>query len=158
MERSDIKVLIHRFEKNNYYYSSLLEKLETNANLDGQSSRNDLHSFITSLTAVEDEVIEFRLKKILSEENPYLPAIEVEHVTREYKNRNFTLDEIKEEFLKQRKNLIHFLYQTPAELWGRTGVHANEGHIQFRELIRRMVDKDRKNITYLSQKISDNHN
>ena len=49
------------------------------------------------------------------------------------------------------QELIRLLHSTPAIYWDRTGFHELEGHVTFEEFVRRMIRKDKNNLSYLQE-------
>ncbi len=146
---NNIKELIDHIEKNFRDYYALLNSLrERKRLLEEQSEVEELRDFFAQLTTIEEEVIEYRLKKVINEEHPYLPLIHTENFNSTvYKEEAFL--QIVEKFLKQRQELLKLLYSIPSNYWLRTGVHEEEGHITFQEFIRRMIEKDKANINFI---------
>lgn len=144
MESGD---LIRLMESNLRQLQSILEKA------DGGSPGKNGHggASISDLLAVElnlqEEIIDFRLMKILNEERPYIPQI---HPTTLSGHPAHSLSDCASRFLQQRRDLITLLRRTPREKWDRTGVHEVEGHVSFKEFIRRMVEKDQLLINELA--------
>ena len=103
---------------------------------------------------IHDEVIDLRLKKILYEERPYLPVIDIDKISHDAIYDHCSLPEISETFLELRCELSLLLSKIPQDSWGRTGVHQNEGHITFKELVRRMVKKDVSIINRLQRELT----
>ena len=153
MDRT-IKGLITNLEKYFIEYRSLLNPLKEDISPINKERIFELINAINTVTEIEDEVIEFRLLKILSEEHPYLPVISVTDIERRAKTKDMSLDNSIDSFLRQRRNLIKLLYSTPADYWERTGVHAQEGHISFQEFVRRFVEKDVETLSSVRNKIS----
>ncbi len=150
----EIRELISKFEENFREYYKLLHSFgEGNFSYLPSESSWDIRELLEVLADLEDEIIDFRLKKILEEEHPYLPKIRLERIKQNRLYRNFTLDEIVNHILQQRKSFLQILYVLPHEQWERTGVHEDEGHIPFRELVRRMVVKDQAVLKELSEKL-----
>ncbi len=152
------KELIKKLEDNLSDYYRMLNALKSEYHsLASQTSEGQLDrkikEYLINLIQMEDEVIEFRLKKIIQEEHPYLPEIIPEVVKNTRLKPDNSMDKIVDRFLKQRLELIKMLYAIPSESWDRTGVHATEGHIPFRELVRRLADKDPAIISDLRERI-----
>lgn len=141
----EIKELIRIFEENFLEYSRLLRKLNKE-NPREPTSRflPDSEISIGQLTNLESEIIELRLKKILKEEHPYIPQINLEKLNQNSPFDRLPLMQLCDHFLKQKKEVLKLLYSLPTENWYRTGVHEMEGHVAFKELIRRMVVKDKQ--------------
>lgn len=141
----ELKDLIKLFEKNFLEYSRIIRKMGEDSSRESSiQSLSELKVHIRQLANLEEEIVEWRLKKILKEEHPYIPSIDVHtlHNSEAYQNQPFL--DICDHFLKQKKELLKILYSLPAENWNRTGVHETEGHVPFREFIRRMTEKDRQ--------------
>lgn len=146
----EIKELIHQIEANYRDYFQLLTKFfpTPTAPINPDVARK-LSIFFTKLNNVEDEVIEFRLKKIIEIEHPYFPVIEPEHAIVAIEQK--PLYALIQDFLKRRRDLVKFLFSIPLQDWDRTGVHAVEGHVSFFELVQRMAKQDKKNLSFLKQ-------
>lgn len=145
----EVLELISALEGNLNRYETILNKID----LKSLSNNNaDLYwkiqERLVMLSSVQDEVVDFRLKKILSEEHPYLPQIEVSRLQHDNHRHNGSLAALADDFLKRRRELMTVLSSLPGEKWTRTGVHEVEGHITFGELVRRMTEKD---LTIISQ-------
>lgn len=139
----DVIDLIHKMESNFRAFYQLLHPLaEGNAEVPPNADAAHLEEILNLTTCIEDEVIDFRLKKIQNEEHPYLPAINVDRIKGGNSNMLTSLPESITIFLNHKKGLIKYLYSVPATEWERTGVHQVEGHLTFNELVRRMIDKD----------------
>lgn len=153
-----MRELIELFEGNFKQYNQLLNKLEGNPYLlQSLGSNAELQEKLSLLTDIQDEIVDFRLKKIISEEHPYLPRINPEHLKQYGIHRQQPLQKIILDFLQQRRALIKLLHALPLENWERTGVHEDEGHISFKELVRRMIEKDRKILEELKQALMVQH-
>lgn len=109
---------------------------------------------IQTVAELQDEVIDFRLKKILNEEHPYLPAIHINKLKQNTIYRQYSLEEICATVLRQQAELLDMLTRLPHSSWLRTGVHESEGHITFQELVNRMVDKNRQNLIQLRRMLA----
>jgi hypothetical protein len=135
----DVLSLIGKVKEANQRYSELLSGLETT--LDSPSLLQ-LTAYLRWLTEMHDEVIDLRLRKILKEEHPYLPEINTPGSMQYSPYKNYTLKDITQVFLQYRKDLLNFLYDVPVDAWERSGVHEKEGHVTFKELVRRLIEKD----------------
>ncbi len=138
----DVKVLIQSIVGNFNQYQSILQKIAPFSNQPQAADTEifaEINTIFLTLTEIQDEVIEFRLKKILSEQHPYLPVINPQKLN---KNKSFSPAEIQSLFVKQRSALQQIVESLPRENWERKGLHENEGHITFRELVRRLIEKD----------------
>lgn len=109
---------------------------------------------ISIMAAVQEEVVDFRLRKIVTEEHPYLPLININKLKNQQYEKHLSIQQLSERFLRQRRDLIQLLTELPASMWDRTGVHEVEGHVSFGELIRRMSVKDRELMTQLVRLIN----
>ncbi len=137
------KSLIKSIEENLKDFQSILMSLwQHNQELDEETATT-FKEYFTTIMAIEEDVFEMRLKKIIDRENPYLPAIE----PRRFKQENFynerSLGEIIEKFFEQKRKIIKFLYNLPPHFWEKTGFHELEGHVTFEEFIRRMIRNDK---------------
>lgn len=141
----EIKDLIDSFEKNFIEYSRLLRKLKKKYSDESITSFGyDSEISLGQLANIESEIVELRLKKILKEEHPYIPHLNLEKLKENSSFDNLTLIQLCDHFLHQKKELLKLLYSIPSENWNRTGVHEMEGHVAFKELVRRMVVKDQQ--------------
>ncbi len=154
MNNQSIKSIINHFENNFREYYSLLNPLRAEGTVSHEpNADNDLCSFLCFLTTMEEEVIEFRLKKLLKEEHPYMPSIDTSFIERNAAADKHSLSQIIANFLRKRQELIKLLYSTPAPEWERTGVLGEEGHVTFEDLIMRFIKKDEHNIPIIRNKI-----
>jgi hypothetical protein len=140
---------LDNIEKNLKRFNSLLAPLKQKERSDIPMKEAELKSFFSTLVAVEEDVIEMRLKKIIKEEHPYLPAINVGKLQQHNFYYQETLNSLIDKFLKQRFQLFSFLQEIPYYEWERTGFHELEGHVSFEEFIKRIIKNDQKNITML---------
>ena len=139
----ELRDLIKLFEKNFLEYSRLIRKLgDDDANEPSIQSLTELKMHIRQLADIEEEIVEWRLKKILKEEHPYLPTINIQALHNSNQEQPFL--DICNHFLKKKKEVLKILYSLPADNWDRTGVHESEGHVPFKEFIRRMTEKDQQ--------------
>lgn len=148
----DVRELIRSLEGNFRQYHHLLQHVSRTPDtaLSGIEDAQ-LREIIGVLTDIQDEVVEYRLKKILKEEHPYIPTIKVEKIKQNGHHQHTPLPQLVEMFLAQRKALLQLLQATPTATWNRTGVHESEGHISFQEIIRRMAEKDRQVLANLNR-------
>ncbi|GAB4368904.1 MAG: hypothetical protein Kow0042_10340 [Calditrichia bacterium] len=151
-----MKELIQHFETNSQNYQSLFNLLESKERQDQSDTEKvaSLSDFISIQLAIEDEIVEFRLKKILEEEHPYIPRINVDRYKSSKRKYGERISDIKDEFFRLRRDLINLLSGTPTDHWKRTGVHEQEGHVSFYEFVRRLVKKDDRNIHYLMEQLN----
>ena len=145
----DVKELIQNIEGNFSKYDQLLGEKEQGENtLEGLLDTNpQVRELVHRASDIQDEVVDYRLKKILNEERPYIPSIRPDKL---HKRPGSTARSIVKHFLKQRQELVKLLHSLPVEYWERTGVHEKEGHVSFKEFIRRMAEKDGELLTKLS--------
>lgn len=150
MKTEEVKRLINQVEENFRTYYTLFHPLAENPNiLSNSEDIEKLKSFLFAVTAYEEEIIEFRLKKIIKEEHPYLPPIYPDKFKNHFSTQNEPLAETVEKFLKQRQELVKLLYGTPAVSWSRTGVDEETGHVTFEEIVRMLLKKDRDNLSFI---------
>lgn len=143
-----MKELIQDLESNFRRYDAILNQIVRAIPGENPPAIKEL---LYSLSSIQDEVVDYRLKKILKEEHPYIPQIRVEKFSGKSYQQPRSLDQLVQNFLTQRRELLKMLYTLPRESWNRTGVHEKEGHISFKELIRRMVEKDQEILSKLNQ-------
>ncbi len=152
MQLSSIQDLIEDVKKTSSDFNKILMSFKKSDTGKKEIPKSrELLSFFCTLTAVEEDVIEFRLKKIIREEHPYLPAIDIDKVQQKYALDSASLSRLFDKFLEQRQELIRLLHSTPAIYWDRTGFHELEGHVTFEEFVRRMIRKDKNNLSYLQE-------
>lgn len=147
-----MKELIQTIEGNFRLYFEILNKLEDLSQYQGRNGEShQLKELLYTVSGIQDEIIDYRLKKILQEEHPYIPQIKVNKIEEKSHRQNCSLAQLAQTFLAQRRELLKLLYSLPLESWDRTGVHEKEGHVPFKEFIRRMAEKDRQVIAKLNQ-------
>ncbi len=112
-----------------------------------------VYDLLSILAAIQEEVVDFRLRKIVTEEHPYLPLININKLKNQQYEKQLSIQQLSERFLQQRRDLIQLLSELPISMWERTGVHEVEGHVTFGELIRRMTVKDREILGQLERLI-----
>lgn len=135
---------IEQIEFDSKNYIEIFRTLESRFPTLNSSSRKELIRELATQIALEDEVLQFRLRKILREENPYLPAIKTEKVVNNFVLNFEDLARLKIAFLGLRRELLELLHNLPIEAWDRTGVHELEGHVPLREFVRRLVEKSNR--------------
>lgn len=147
-----MRELIQTIEGNFRQYFELLNKIEEASEYRSRNSEfPQLKELLYISAGIQDEILDYRLKKILQEEHPYIPQIKVEKIEKKSHHQNCSLTQLAESFLTQRRELLKLLYSLPIESWERTGVHEVEGHVSFKEFVRRMAEKDQQIIAKLSQ-------
>lgn len=138
----DEQKLIEEIEVSYRCYCELFDKLDQNKVLsEGIGQGRTIEELLNSEAEIQDEVIDYRLKKIIREERPYIPKIRHQGGC---VNPNHTFEQVVQHFLRQRRDLLILLNRLPRESWNRTGLHELEGHVSFRELIRRFKEKDQE--------------
>lgn len=141
----NIKNLISDFEQNYREYDRILGEFDSGKETDVSIAvKPAIKQYIEQLAKIENEVFEYRLKKILEEEHPYIPQINVEKISNALTNSGEDVPEIIQRFLNHRQEMLRILSDIPREKWERTGVHEMEGHIPLKEFVRRMIVKDRE--------------
>ncbi len=148
----DVKDLIMSIEGSVKEYHNLLDQVEKpDYGTKSAAEPFQLRELVATIADIQDEVVSYRLLKILREEHPYIPQIKPDQIRLNVKRTSSSLKNIASNFLNQRKELLRILYTLPSENWNRTGVHEVEGHVSFKELIRRMIDKDQEVMVKLTQ-------
>ena len=143
-----VKELIQDLESNFRQYNTILNQIVQT--LPGEDPPA-IKELLYNLSGIQDEIVDYRLKKILQEEHPYIPQIRAEKFNERSIQQPCSLDQLAQNFLTQRRELLKMLYTLPRESWNRTGVHEKEGHVSFKELIRRMIAKDQEILSKLNQ-------
>ncbi len=141
----NITDLIQLVEKSNQQFLQIIDEIK---GLQPPVSRQ-IVELMRTVAELQDEVIDFRLKKILNEEHPYLPAIRINKIKQNTLYSHYSFEEVCQTILRQQAELFEMLLRLPAASWLRTGVHESEGHITFQELVNRMVDKNQQNLIQL---------
>ncbi|RMH80944.1 MAG: hypothetical protein D6681_18420 [Calditrichaeota bacterium] len=145
----DVRDLIQAVDENFRLYHQLLSKIyERPVGEDRQADM--LNELLRTIAVIQDEVVDFRLKKILQEEHPYLPQISIDKIRMNRDIQRIPLPQIVDHFLRQRQGLVKLLSSLSGDTWERTGVHEVEGHVSFKEFVRRLVEKDKEVLHKLS--------
>lgn len=143
-----MKELIQDLETNLRQYDAILNQIVQAIPGENPPAIKEL---LSTLSGIQDEIVDYRLKKILKEEHPYIPQIRAEKYNDKSLQQPYSVDQLAQNFLTQRRELLKLLYTLPRESWNRTGVHEKEGHISFKELIRRMIAKDQEILSKLNR-------
>ena len=152
MDNTSVVNLIKMFQESNDTYGKIMQILRENNYQNKDIIVNHIKNLMTSIFCIEDEVIQYRLKKILNEKHPFIPTIDPNSVANKNNSPN-TIFDIFQKFISQRMELLQILTSIPNDAWERTGVHATEGHLPFYEFVRRMIEKDSGNISQLKSRI-----
>ena len=151
----EVRELIEIIEGNFHRYYQLLHRLEEDPDfMEIAQETPHFRELLQTLADIQDEVVDFRLKKIILEEHPYLPQIQVDKLKQQGSHSRLPLRQVVQNFLQQRRALLKLLHALPTENWERTGVHEIEGHVSFKELVRRMAEKDQKVLNELRKAVS----
>lgn len=118
-------------------------------------SLETLGDMLQLLMEIHDEVFIFRLKKIVSENNPYMPPKDIMRLRLQRREGPLSIEKLLENFLQQRQEHEKLLCSLPAGDWQRTGLHASEGHISLEVLVRRLIEYDQDTL-YLFEQILQN--
>jgi hypothetical protein len=153
MNEAYCKSIIKNVENNFKDFQILLSGIPDDTDSEPKNIARELTELFATLTAIEEEVFEMRLKKIINLENPYIPAISPEAVKNSISYQNQSLLNLVQKYLSQKESIIKFLYRVPFFYWDRTGVHELEGHVTFEEFIRRLIKNDNSNISVLKKKV-----
>lgn len=145
----DVREMIQAHQQIFEAYHRLLSRIQHH----GSTDREDpaLSKQLYLIDRIQEEIINYRLRKILEQEHPYLPQIRLSKLEHEWEHHPTTLSQITQHFIKLRQQLLSTLNALPSDQWRRSGVHETEGHITFKELVRRMIDKDRQVLKQLDQ-------
>lgn len=148
--------LINNLEKNIKDFQLILNKIPESPEVDSLTGKGDLKDFFCTVTAVEEDVLKMRLKKIVEEEHPYLPAIQVEKLKIAEEYYQYSLTDLVRQFLVQKEEILKFINKIPYYYWERTGVHELEGHVTFEEFVQRLIRNDQINLNQLKEKFKNN--
>jgi hypothetical protein len=149
-----VRELIQTVESNFRQYVEILNKIEEVFQHRGRNGEShQLQELVYILAGIQDEIVNYRLKKILQEEHPYIPQLNMENIEEKSHRQNCSLTQLAETFLARRRELLKLLYSLPSESWERTGVHEKEGHVSFKEFVRRLAEKDQQSIAKLNRAI-----
>ncbi len=88
-----------------------------------------------------------RLRRVLVEERPYLPAILPDPTTY---NRQVSPTELLAQFEAARLETLAFLRDVADEGWGRTAVHETQGEVTFQFLVQYLVDHDSQHLNQIA--------
>jgi hypothetical protein len=141
-EDCTVKELIQITEDNFRQYSEILNN---------SSEAHQPKEFLFTLVVILEEIVDYRLMDIIRIDNPYISRIEVEKIKEKSSYRNYSFTQLAETFLTQQTELLKLLHSLPVESWKRTGVYEKDGHITFKEIVRRMAEKDQQNIAKLNR-------
>ena len=152
MNENNRMSLIKNIENNLKDFQIIFRMLPKNQNPDSIKNDHELKDFFGSLTVVEEDVLEMRLKKIINQEHPYLPAIRPENFQLMNNFYKISLLDLIHNYLVLKEKILTFINNIPIYYWERTGVHELEGHVSFEELIRRIIKNDKNNLHALKMK------
>jgi len=150
--------LINNLEKNIKDFQVILKKVPNNPEVNLLTGKGELRDFFCTVTAVEEDVLEMRLKKIVEEEHPYLPAIQIDKLKVSEEYYRYSLSDLVKQFLVQKEEILKFINKIPYYYWERTGVHELEGHVTFEEFVQRLIRNDQINLHQLREKFINNRN
>ncbi|MFZ0389591.1 MAG: hypothetical protein WAN36_03955 [Calditrichia bacterium] len=153
MKLSEIKILTEQIEKNMKSLVQILTQLNKNLNPHGQPRENELCRHLQFMTDSEEEIIEFHLKKIVSEEHPYLVPVRSGKETNSPGKINEPFSKLANNYLKLRQSLLQLLRSASPTDWDRTGLHSEKGHISFEDVVRDINKRDKENIGFLNSEL-----
>lgn len=145
--------LIRLHEQNFHHYKKLFNQLKKDNSFQQQG---EIKGLLHQLVCIHDEVINYRLIKILSEEHPYIPQIRLNRLSINSHLFAMGTSQIVDHFLNQRMGLLSLIRTLGEDEWCRKGLHEREGHVSFGEFVERMAKKDEdvlKRLQAFSQKI-----
>jgi predicted CopG family antitoxin len=146
--------LIKNVEKNLKDFQVVFKTIPRNPIQNPIFRDHELKNFFSNLTAIEEDILEMRLKKIVEREHPYLPAIRLESLKNMGNYYQSSLLDLIKAYLRQKEKLLDFINKIPLYYWERTGVHELEGHVSFEEFIRRLIKNDKNNLHILKMKFN----
>ena len=121
-----------------------------------ENNHLELRSLLHLVVELQEDVIEFRLKKIITLENPYLSRIDIEKVRQRTTQCQPSFQQLSTIFKSQRSEVARLLQSIPISNWLRYGLLEGEGHVTFRELIRRYFEFDRDFFQMLKEYVQQN--
>lgn len=145
----DVREMVQAHQQIFEAYHRLLSRIHKHSNATQEDPALSKQLFI--IDRIQEEIINYRLQKILNQEHPYLPQIHPGKLEREWEHQRSPLSQIVQHFIKLRQQFLNTLNALPSDQWRRSGVHETEGHVTFKELVRRMIDKDRQVLKQLDQ-------
>ena len=96
------------------------------------------------MTEVQDEILFFYLKKIVTMENPYLPKLRMNKIKERVEKSKLSFDQLLQQFHQQQDELLNLLCSLPEKTWAKTGLHETEGHITIIEIVDKLIKKNRE--------------
>lgn len=144
--------LIKSIENNLKDFQVIFRMLPRNHDTGTAIKNHELKDFFGTLTAIEEDILEMRLRKIIDQENPYLPAIRLENLRILGSSYQLSVLELMKRYIEQKIKILQFINKTPIYYWDKTGVHELEGHVTFEEFIRRLIKNDQNNLHALKTK------
>jgi len=148
--------LINNLAKNIKDFQVMLKRMPEEVEVESLSRNDELKDFFCTVTAVEEDVLKMRLKKIVEEEHPYLPAIRIDYFKLNSEYYQHSLNDLVQQFLLQKEEILRFINKIPYYHWERTGVHELEGHVTFEEFVQRLIRNDQVNLHQLKEKFKNN--
>ncbi|MFP5263941.1 MAG: DinB family protein [Blastocatellia bacterium] len=91
------------------------------------------------LRDMERESYLARYRKMISEENPFLPNVDQDRLAYERDYINQDARAALEEFKRIREETVETLQDLPPEAWARGGVHEFDGHMTIEFLVHRQI-------------------
>lgn len=88
------------------------------------------------------DLAQYRLRRILTEDNPLLPAFEPDKTARERNYMENPADQILPAFQERRRQLLEALRGLREADWQRTGVREGLGQMTLSEVVERMAEHD----------------
>ncbi len=133
---------LYQLEKNLYYYRECFCR-----NFENKIEKHrlkELVQFIYTQCSVEEDIFEFRIRKILETEEPYLPPVNCELYQKINPTKHIGIDEITENYLQIKQRIYNYLNSLSGKQLSRYGYHWKEGHISLEELLKRYIENDMK--------------
>lgn len=142
--------LVAQFDADTREYAGILQAF-LSLQLDEKEMNHMIRDLLYTLMQIQEEVLTFRLKKIIVENNPYLPPIDVTGLRRKELQTCPPLRKLGPKFLAQRHVCSQLLHALSGPQWQRSGLHATDGHLTLEELVRRLVQYDRDALSLFRQ-------
>lgn len=95
------------------------------------------------------EIHELRMRRVVTEENPLLPAFDQEAYARDRKYQEEQTSTILPSFLEHRRAMVELVRGLPQDAWDRRGIHEETGPLSLRDLVQGAVNHDLEHLAQL---------
>jgi DinB family protein len=111
-----------------------------------------IHQVMAHMRDAEEQAFLFRMKKMLSEDNPAVPNFNQEAWQREHYSTAEPLEKILGEFRVARRKQVALLRKTTDKQWSRTARHPEFGTISLDWLVSHNVSHTFEHLAHVSSK------